>query len=72
MPVAPASRASGQGTLSDLGQAPDPHSIPSDSGESEAELECSFAAAHGSAPQTDPGPHLTMKAGKPGKCSSQS
>ncbi|XP_011248845.1 WD repeat-containing protein 62 isoform X8 [Mus musculus] len=40
-------------------------SPPEDSGESEAELECSFAAAHSSAPQTDPGPHLTMTAGKP-------
>lgn len=37
-------------------------SPPEDSGESEAELECSFAAAHSSAPQTDPGPHLTMTA----------
>lgn len=43
-----------------LGQAPDPCSIPSDSGESEAELECSFADARFSASRTDPGPHLTV------------
>ncbi|XP_076399465.1 WD repeat-containing protein 62 isoform X3 [Peromyscus maniculatus bairdii] len=42
------------------GQAPDPCSIPSDSGESEAELECSFADARFSASRTDPGPHLTV------------
>ncbi|XP_028643426.1 WD repeat-containing protein 62 isoform X1 [Grammomys surdaster] len=39
-------------------------SPPEDSGESEAELECSFAAPHVSTPRTDPGPHLTMT-GKP-------
>ncbi|XP_051063809.1 WD repeat-containing protein 62 [Phodopus roborovskii] len=42
------------------GHAPDPHSVPSDSGESEAELECSFASAHFSASRTDSGLRLTM------------
>lgn len=44
------------------GQAPypPPHSIPSDSGESEAELECSFTDARFSTSRTDSGPHLTM------------
>ncbi|XP_057613597.1 WD repeat-containing protein 62 [Chionomys nivalis] len=40
--------------------SPKDQSPPEDSGESEAELECSFADAHFSASQTDSGPRLTM------------